>query len=1249
MSSTNPLTLAPGTQIAQYEIECILGQGNMGVVYLALQRNLDRMVALKVLKPSLAQDKEFVHRFFNEARAAAALSHAHIVQAYDAGAVEPDIYYFVMEYVRGATLFDRVQAEGPIKWMEALAIAHDLAEALNHGWKRQKLVHGDIKPENVMTCPEGGIKLADFGLAKMTEHDFAGEGIMLTPLYAAPEAIRGLIRGPDCRSDIYSFGATLYHLLCGEPPFPGNDPKEVMERHLTEAVRPLSNLGLEIPKEVSDFVCTRMLAKDPAKRPQDWDEVLAAIGQLRERRSRKVAISVPVAGQHPSQRDTHGHAKLVKTGAHATVHPLPKKGKSDFPVMLVLICVVLGAAVAAGIYFASARKGVLPKKAGQGLTHEQQTAVAAWQDLRGNVQAQTDVAALAMLERYRQDYPSWQPEEFSRTLKAVRQRIESTVSNKIKPAAAKTKPVVSPLFTTPPPKPPPAPEPMPVQTAEPAAPDVVAVPKPVVPAQLSADLECRRADEAVELLQEAVTLLVRQQGGLDPLMQRTKDWLAAHPEASQDKDTVKLFMERVIPGMEEFFPKLVLEQDKLMGMPVPYAKGGTLPLRKLSAGEMILNQRNQFGEVAIRQGWTGLDRQALLTQFGLKVMGKVNQTAQEKASFLAFLLVTGQFQLATEQIRALPKGPDKEGWLLLDAVFQRLPVEGAAIRSWREVEAAWKEQRCGSVYKSLQKLKEMPTRVATRHAADIEKMLKQCNGLVPALQASSFIQQAMEKMTTNPEISLSQINCAMVRFGAADFPEKKDMLRLREKAISLLAAKALQGEVPVKWHQFAPCANPVRLPYPGASAAMYAVLRESNDLPPFIQKRMAKLYPLTLLEMGDWMGAKMLLKDSIVLDADSGVPPRLKGAILFGQTLAALRFGATDLSVQSQNRKLNDVMMTLSGEAPPGGGEMDEEARRQGKINRNRQRVFLSSLMLDSIFYGCAWEVEPTWSSLEKLVGMDPQSGAGALILSILACDLESGREKQAAGFLANLPQENDLFGAAQPFVSGIANCLRGEAGNLILPANVSPEMRERAGRLLVSVYLVRMPSMAPQDASAAAAEISEGIQPVGWLGATAWFDLLVVRVGLELGKKDYAAAQALLQRALEETSPYVSAYYPRLRFLQAGVAAASGQAGRARDFLDMVPLSPAANAGELAVASANSEKILASADSQAIFWNTWMGWSLAVKSPKPNEARVQAGKMLAAAPNLAMKRLAQALQASGTDTLAPTAVPAANALDKVM
>ena len=1209
MSSVNPPTLAPGAQVAQYEIECVLGQGSMGVVYLALQRNLDRMVALKVLRPSLAQDKEFVQRFFNEARAAAALSHAHIVQAYDAGAVEPDIYYFVMEYVRGDTLYDRVQAEGPVKWPEALSIAHDLAEALNHGWKRQKLVHGDIKPENVMTCPEGGIKLADFGLAKMTEHDFAGEGIMLTPLYAAPEAIRGEVRGVDCRGDIYSFGATLYHLLCGEPPFPGTDPKEVMSRHLTEAVPPLSTRGLEIPKELCDFVCVRMLAKDPAQRPQNWDEVLAALGQLRERRSRKVAVSVPVAGQHSVAYGAHGHEQRAKTGVHpASVYLLPKKRPSVLFRLLLLL--VIGLAVAAGIYFVVGRKSVR--------------------------------------------WPPWSPQSAAaiRPVAAHEPPVKKNAAKqKTTPTCSQSKPVVSPLFSPPPvkkPEPPPLPpmpvlppasagEPVPAVAPPAAAPPVVAIQEPQLPP--SAELACRRADELVELLQDAASLLARQQGGLDPLMRRCGDWQAAHPEPSPELATVKLFMERAVPGVEEFFPKLLLLQDKLVGMPIPYVKGGTLPLRKFSATELVMLQRNPFGEAAVRQGWGDVNRQQLLTQFGLKVMGGANLSAQEKAPLLAFLLVTGQNQLAAEQLAALPDSPEKEGWQQLGAVFQQQAVEGPAVQRWRAVEAAWKTQQFGAVYKGIRRLKETASQAAVRHADDMQKMLRQCQLMVPSLQASALIQQAMEKMTTSPEVSLNRLNCAMARFGNAEFPEKEDVPRLREKAISLLAAKTLQEDNPVRWRQFAPCADVVRLPYPGASAAMYAILRESGSLPPFIQSRMAKLYPLTLLEMGDWAGAKALLKDRLVLGAESRVPPRLKGVILFGQTLVARRFGAADISVQSQNQRLSELLEVANNEPlpepPPGGAPADEEFRNQGLMNRPRQTVFVAMLMVDSVFWGCAWEAEPAWPSLSRLAELDFQSGAGALMMSILACDLESGHRQRAEEFLANLPPAAGVFGAARPFVDGIAAVLHGTADEVALPANVSPEMRERAGRLWVSAYLIRLPSL-PPAAAAAAAETGAAIRPVGWLGATAWFDLLLARVALELGQKDYEGAQVLLRQAVEETSPCAAAYYPRLRLLQAGIATAAGDTGRAREFLDMVPLSQAANAAELAAANPDkpAPALAPGMEAEAMFWKAWTGWSSAVQNRKPDAARAQAEKMLGAAGNLAQKRLAQALLPAGMAAL---------------
>jgi serine/threonine-protein kinase len=183
--------LSPGTRIAGYCIEAEIGHGAMAVVYRAKQLNLDRPVALKILSDELAANHEFVSRFFNEARAAAALSHPHIVQAYDAGIADGGIHFFAMEYVEGETLLQRIRHQGHIRPGPGIALAIDIADALNYGWLRQGLTHGDIKPENIMINQAGESKLADFGLAKVAGHDFTGTEILLTPLYAAPETIRG--------------------------------------------------------------------------------------------------------------------------------------------------------------------------------------------------------------------------------------------------------------------------------------------------------------------------------------------------------------------------------------------------------------------------------------------------------------------------------------------------------------------------------------------------------------------------------------------------------------------------------------------------------------------------------------------------------------------------------------------------------------------------------------------------------------------------------------------------------------------------------------------------------------------------------------------------------------------------------------------------------------------------------------------------------------------------------------------------
>ncbi len=145
-SSATAATLGPGSLVANYRIEREIGRGNMAVVYLATQLDLQRPVALKILTGGLARDQDFVSRFLNEARTAAALSHPNIVQAFSAGAVADDLYYFAMEYIEGETLHDRITREGPLKPADLLPIVLDIAGALDYGWTHQRLVHGDIKP-----------------------------------------------------------------------------------------------------------------------------------------------------------------------------------------------------------------------------------------------------------------------------------------------------------------------------------------------------------------------------------------------------------------------------------------------------------------------------------------------------------------------------------------------------------------------------------------------------------------------------------------------------------------------------------------------------------------------------------------------------------------------------------------------------------------------------------------------------------------------------------------------------------------------------------------------------------------------------------------------------------------------------------------------------------------------------------------------------------------------------------------------
>ncbi|MFA9477035.1 serine/threonine-protein kinase [Phycisphaerales bacterium AB-hyl4] len=263
-----------GQQIPGYVILERLGAGAMATVYKARQISLDRAVAIKVLPRKHTNNPQFVDRFYAEGKAAAKLNHPNIVQAIDVGKAG-EYHYFVMEYVEGRTVFDDITRRGRYDEKDALSLAIQVSRALHHAHEAG-FIHRDVKPKNIMITEEGRAKLADMGLARAVSDREAAEAeagkAFGTPYYISPEQIRGA-RNVDFRADIYSLGATLYHMVTGQVPFEGPSPSAVMHKHLKEELTPPDHLNTELSTGIAEIIEVCM-AKDPEQRYANTADLL---------------------------------------------------------------------------------------------------------------------------------------------------------------------------------------------------------------------------------------------------------------------------------------------------------------------------------------------------------------------------------------------------------------------------------------------------------------------------------------------------------------------------------------------------------------------------------------------------------------------------------------------------------------------------------------------------------------------------------------------------------------------------------------------------------------------------------------------------------------------------------------------------------------------------------------------------------------------------------------------------------------
>ncbi len=294
-------------EIAGYHLITWVGQGAVGAVYRARQISMDREVALKVLHPELTARREVVDKYLSEARAVAKMNHPHIVRGYDVGE-SGGCHYFSMEFLAGGSLEEYLARHGPLSEKTALIYLYQIVTALEHAWEHD-VIHCDIKPANLMLDAQQQLRVTDLGLSRVGREAAvaAQKGARVvrgTPHYISLEQIR-FPDQLDCRTDIYSLGATFYHLLSGRTPFTGADSKEIVLARLRQQPEPLSHFVPAISRSFSDLIA-HMMAPRRTHRPQTPAELRQKILDI--------GVDVHVAGDL---------AEAVRASARTSNEALP--------------------------------------------------------------------------------------------------------------------------------------------------------------------------------------------------------------------------------------------------------------------------------------------------------------------------------------------------------------------------------------------------------------------------------------------------------------------------------------------------------------------------------------------------------------------------------------------------------------------------------------------------------------------------------------------------------------------------------------------------------------------------------------------------------------------------------------------------------------------------------------------------------------------------------------------------------------
>ncbi len=367
------MTLAQGTKLGRYEIGAQLGAGGMGEVYLAVDTELDRTVAVKILPAALAADQQRLQRFIQEAKAASALNHPHILTIYEIGTTGTS-RFIATEFIDGDTLRQRINAG--MKLVDILEISIQIGSALAAA-HAVGIIHRDLKPENVMIRRDGFAKLLDFGLAKLSQPvasitdteaptkamvNTAAGSVMGTANYMSPEQAKGI--NVDTRTDLWSLGTVLYEMITGHVPFAGETPTETISLILQREPAPLARYTNDAPAELERIV-TKALTKDREKRYQTAKDLLIDLSNLKRKLEVDAEIERTVPPEIRTLRSTSsGKVAATATGSAQTAQQSagPSASSAEYIVssikqhkrgaVVILAALVIAVAGIAYLYFA---------------------------------------------------------------------------------------------------------------------------------------------------------------------------------------------------------------------------------------------------------------------------------------------------------------------------------------------------------------------------------------------------------------------------------------------------------------------------------------------------------------------------------------------------------------------------------------------------------------------------------------------------------------------------------------------------------------------------------------------------------------------------------------------------------------------------------------------------------------------------------------------------------------------------------